>query len=248
MTGDDPRAPGFFVSRGRPVGTVKRLTHTRGVSARLHDGGAREVGAGAMIPVLPKPMVEFQPRIEATKVGPSKAVCGVSRPMRWLGSIVLMVSLSACLQIGKAGDSGSTADEASAGSSGAGASGGASATGTNCGVDPSTGVALCLGISSCPGVRVDPDQFPDCGYRIAGSKLDLECLCGDALCPMGSAASCLDAKALLAEQSAQSVCAGVAEGRCQVVHESSHTSSSTCDKDCRAQCSGVPGCVTLCGC
>jgi len=182
------------------------------------------------------------------KVGPRPNARGISRKMRWLAPLVLMVSLSACLQIGKAGESGSSADEASSGGSGASSSGGAPATGTNCGVDPSTGVALCLGISSCPSVRVDPDQFPDCGFRVAGSKLDLECLCGDALCPMGSAASCLDAKALLAEQSAQSVCSGVAEGRCQVVHETSHTSSSACDKDCRAQCSGVPGCITLCGC
>jgi hypothetical protein len=120
--------------------------------------------------------------------------------------------------------------------------------GTNCGVDPNSGITLCLGISSCPGARVDPEQFPDCGYRIAGSTLDLECLCGDSLCPMGSAASCLDAKALLVEQSAQAVCAGVGEGRCQLVQPMPRSSSSTCDRDCRAQCSGVPGCVTLCGC
>jgi hypothetical protein len=168
--------------------------------------------------------------------------------MRCLIAMVLLVSLSSCLQIGKAGDASSSADGGSSGASGAGSSGGASATGTNCGVDPSSGIALCLGISSCPSVRVDPDQFPDCGYRIAGNTIDLECLCGDALCPMGSAASCLDARALLSEQSAQGVCAGIADGRCRVVQQTSHTSTSSCDKDCRAQCSGVPGCVTLCGC
>lgn len=167
--------------------------------------------------------------------------------MRWLCTIVLMVSLSSCLQIGKGSDSGSAGEDASGGASSGGSSGG-SVTGTNCGVDPSSGIALCLGISSCPSARVDPDQFPDCGYRIAGSAIDLECLCGDSLCPMGSAGSCLDAKALLAEQSAQAVCAGIAEGRCQVVQQTAHSSSSSCDKDCRAQCSGVPGCVTLCGC
>jgi len=168
--------------------------------------------------------------------------------MRWLSSIVLLVSLSlsSCLQVGKASDSGSSADEGS--SAGSNSVSSVSTTGTNCGVDPSTGVTLCLGISSCPSARVDPDQFPDCGYRIAGSAIDLECLCGDSLCPMGSAASCLDAKALLAEQSAQTVCAGVGEGRCQIVQQTSRSSSSTCDRDCRAQCSGVPGCVTLCGC
>ena len=113
--------------------------------------------------------------------------------MRAVLSILVLVSLSSCLQIGKQSDSGSSADAGSASAAGASSSGGASATGTNCGVDPSSGVTLCLGISSCPSVRVDPDQFPDCGYRILGNRIDLECLCGDSLCPMGSAASCLDA-------------------------------------------------------
>jgi hypothetical protein len=167
--------------------------------------------------------------------------------MRCLTSIVLMVSLTACLQVGKGGDSGSSANGGAAGAGSGGSSGG-SLTGTNCGVDPSSGIALCLGISSCPSVRVDPERFPDCGFRIAGGRIDLECLCGDALCPMGSAASCLDAKALLFEESAQGVCAGIAEGRCQLLKETSSTSTSSCDKDCRTQCSGVPGCITLCGC
>ncbi|MEI9954067.1 MAG: hypothetical protein WDO74_35095 [Pseudomonadota bacterium] len=169
--------------------------------------------------------------------------------MRCLISLLLLASLSSCLQIGTPSDAGSSAQAGGAGASGAGSSsGGASATGTNCGVDPSSGIALCLGISSCPSVRVDPDQFPDCGFRIARGSIDLECLCGDSLCPMGSAASCLDAKALLSEQSAQAVCAGIAEGRCQVVRQTANRSSSPCDKECRAQCSGVPGCITLCGC
>ena len=159
------------------------------------------------------------------------------------------IALSSCLQIGtQQGSDGGASSGGAAGASGSGAGGSAVASGVNCGVDPSSGIALCLGISSCPTVRVDPDQFPDCGYRISGSVIDLECLCGDSLCPMGSAASCLDAKALLSDQSAQGVCAGIADGKCQVVNQTSHSSSSTCDTDCRAQCSGVPGCITLCGC
>jgi hypothetical protein len=166
---------------------------------------------------------------------------------RFLGWLVLG-SLSGCLQLGKALDS--NADAGASGSAGTAADNDASApaTGTNCGVDPSSGIALCLGISSCPNARVDPDQFPDCGYRISGTVIDLECLCGDALCPMGSAASCLDAKALLSEQSAQGVCAGVADGKCSEVKQTPVVSSSTCDKDCRSQCGGDPNCVTLCGC
>jgi len=168
--------------------------------------------------------------------------------MRDVISSLLAILLSSCLQVGSAPDSGSAGNAGVSGGSGAGATAGASATGTNCGVDPSSGIALCLGISSCPAARVDPDQFPDCGYRISGRAIDLECMCGDSLCPMGTAASCLDAKALLSEQSAQAVCAGLAEGHCQVVKQTSNPSSSTCDKDCRAQCSGVPGCISLCGC
>lgn len=166
--------------------------------------------------------------------------------MRVLFLSWLLASLCSCLQIGTQ----QAAGGATGSPTGASGSGGGSATasGTNCGVDPTSGIALCLGISSCPSVRVDPDQFPDCGYRISGSVIDLECLCGDSLCPMGSAASCLDAKALLGEQSAQEVCAGIADGKCQVVKQTSSNSGSTCDKDCRAQCSGVPGCITLCGC
>jgi hypothetical protein len=162
---------------------------------------------------------------------------------------LLLGSLSSCLQIGSPQGAAGGASS-SAGSAGASGTSNAPASGTNCGVDPSSGIALCLGISSCPTVRVDPDQFPDCGYRISGSIIDLECLCGDSLCPMGSAASCLDAKALLSEQSAQGVCAGIADGNCQVVKQTAtnSSSSSSCDKECRSQCSGEPGCITLCGC
>ncbi|MEO8901758.1 MAG: hypothetical protein ABI627_09555 [Polyangiaceae bacterium] len=168
--------------------------------------------------------------------------------MRWLIGVLVFGSLPGCLQLGKALDS-DDAGASSAGTSGAGGAGSAgTAQGTNCGVDPSSGIALCLGISSCPTVRVDPDQFPDCGYRISGSTLDLECLCGDSLCPMGSAASCLDAKALLADQSAQGVCAKIADGQCTTVTQTPVSSTSKCDKNCRADCGGDPNCVTLCGC
>ncbi|HWZ88783.1 MAG TPA: hypothetical protein VNW92_08030 [Polyangiaceae bacterium] len=173
--------------------------------------------------------------------------------MRPLLCVLVLLPLStACLQLGLPGDSG--AGSASGGSAGSSSADGGviPVSGTNCGVDPSSGISLCLGITSCPTVLVDPDQFPGCGYRIAGSVIDLECLCNDSLCPMGSAASCADAKALLADQSAQGVCASIAEGRCSVVGSSAApanpNTSSSCDKDCRAECSGDPGCITLCGC
>lgn len=167
--------------------------------------------------------------------------------MHWLFSLWMVGTLAACAQLGMQDPN---AGAASGGASGATGNnlGGGPTTGTNCGVDPSSGISLCLGLSRCPTVRVDPDQFPDCGFRISGAAIDLECLCGDSLCPMGSAASCLDAKALLSEQSAQGVCARVADGQCEQLKQTAPSSSSTCDRVCRDQCSGVPGCVTLCGC
>ena len=162
---------------------------------------------------------------------------------------LMFISLSSCLQIGNATDAGDADGASSAGAAGSNNShSGTRITGSNCGVDPSSGVSLCLGISACPTVRVDPEQFPDCGYRISGARIDLECLCGDSLCPMGAASSCLDAKALLSEQSGLGVCAAVADGRCEIVKQTSSGSQSTCEKDCRTQCAGVPSCTQLCGC
>lgn len=173
--------------------------------------------------------------------------------MRWLLASLVLVPVSACLQIGMPQDS------ASGGSATAGAAGSVAtdagvttATGVNCGTDPASGVTLCLGLSSCPGVLVDSDQLPSCGYRVNGNAIDLECLCDDSLCPVGSAASCADAKALLQDQTAQGVCAGIAEGRCttvsQSVPSSTSNTASNCDKSCRADCGGDPACIQLCGC
>jgi hypothetical protein len=171
--------------------------------------------------------------------------------MRWLFCVLVLAPLSACLQIGTPGDSSGGAS--SGGSAGSSADGGVTtATGVDCGVDPGSGITLCLGITSCPTVLVDSDQMPGCGYRISGNVIDLECLCNDSLCPVGSAASCDDAKALLADQTSQGVCAKIAEGSCTVVSQSAtnanSNTSSSCDPDCRARCSGAPDCITLCGC
>jgi hypothetical protein len=172
--------------------------------------------------------------------------------MRRLLSVLILASLSACLKIGTPGDS--TGGSTSGGSGGAVSTdaGVSVASGIDCGVDPASGVALCLGITSCPTVVVDADQMPGCGFRISGNVIDLECLCNDSLCPVGSAASCADAKALLADQTSQGVCAGIAEGRCTTVSQSatstSGTASSSCDKSCRADCGGDPACIAFCGC
>ncbi|HEY4104103.1 MAG TPA: hypothetical protein VGM44_09435 [Polyangiaceae bacterium] len=170
--------------------------------------------------------------------------------MRFIVCVLAFLPLAACLQIGMPGDSSS--GSASGGSAGASADAGVTATGTSCGTDPGSGITLCLGSSACPAVLVDPDQLPGCGYRISGNVIDLECLCDDSLCPVGSAASCADAKALLQDQTSQGVCAQVADGKCTTVSQTpasaGSNTASNCDKDCRDECSGDPGCLTLCGC
>jgi len=125
--------------------------------------------------------------------------------------------------------------------------------GTQCLADATGQIVLCGGISACPGLLVDPGIFPDCGFRLrAGSALDLECACGDALCPIGAPTTCDDARRLLAAQSALLVCQQVAEERCLPLGSNQAGSSSgsggTCDPACEAECAGAPACIQLCGC
>ncbi|CAN5400985.1 hypothetical protein BH09MYX1_BH09MYX1_12970 [soil metagenome] len=86
--------------------------------------------------------------------------------------------------------------------------------GADCGQDPYTGVTLCSAISTCPTIYVDYDLYPECGFRIHGSVIDLECACYGKLCPIGVTTSCTEAANLLASQSQYSVCAQINEGRC----------------------------------
>jgi hypothetical protein len=145
---------------------------------------------------------------------------------------------------------GSSATTTSATSTGGGA-----VSGTYCGTDATTGVTLCLGLSACPDILVDNAVFPACGFRVDGSALDVECLCGAYLCPLGSAASCDEVAALLADQYESEVCAQAAAGTCTEVGTSSSSSSSssssgasTCDTVCRSECAGDPTCYVACGC
>jgi hypothetical protein len=154
-----------------------------------------------------------------------------------------VLTLASCLQLGNHAQ----ADAGASGGAGGELDAAAAPVGANCASDPSSGVTLCSAISSCPDVPVDPDQYPGCGYRIRGSALDLECLCGDSLCPIGVALSCAQARSLLADQSALAVCAGVAEGRCTAVATLPHSGGS-CDPECRTSCAGDPSCTVLCGC
>jgi hypothetical protein len=169
---------------------------------------------------------------------------------------LIFVSLFAtsCLQIGTGTDagtgngSGASTGSAPVSSLAADADGGP--MGMNCFVDPQTKAALCEQIDKCPGVNVDPGAFPNCGYAMGGGggRLDLECLCGTSLCPIGVPASCEQAKALLDAQNAITVCGQRDEGRCVELAAPDAGSGSTCDRSCRDECAGAPDCIQLCGC
>jgi hypothetical protein len=164
--------------------------------------------------------------------------------------LLTAASLPGCLQIdtGAGSDSGPglTSTEA-----GAIAAAGDAAGGTGCGVDPTGSVTLCVTINACPALGVDPTAYANCGFRVGGAApIDIECVCGTWLCPVGVARSCSDAAQLLAAQNALTVCEQANEGRCIALGATSDAGggSGTCTADCRSQCAGVPDCLVACGC
>ena len=127
----------------------------------------------------------------------------------------------------------------------------AGAKGIDCVTEQTTGATICTGVSSCPQLVVDHDVYPDCGFRVKGTTLDLECACNGSLCPIGVAMTCEQAKQLLSAQTEQTVCIQVGEGRCTAGTPTTGTGggpTSTCDKACSGQCGGDPGCIKGCGC
>jgi len=175
--------------------------------------------------------------------------------MRWY-LLVLGLPLTACLQLSTGDGTGTTGSGSSGGATGSttsGSSGGGATTGTGCATDPQSGVTLCEQIANCPGVDVDPGAFPSCGFRLHASSIyDLECACGDQLCPIGTPTSCATALQLLNQnQSSLEVCQQAGSGTCLPLDGdggATSTSSSSCDKACEAQCGGDPNCIQLCGC
>jgi hypothetical protein len=172
-----------------------------------------------------------------------------------LVSAALLVS--GCLQLATGADGGAGTASGSSSSSDAGAAGAAAAgggkgatSGTDCTTDPASQITLCEQIANCPGVVVDPGAFPGCGFRLyAGSLYDLECGCGDSLCPLGVPTSCADAQRLLdQEQSSVLVCQQVGEGTCLPLATDAGAATSPCDRECESQCAGDPTCIQMCGC
>jgi hypothetical protein len=166
--------------------------------------------------------------------------------MRWFVCLAALVALDGCVNFGLDPSADGGADggaDAAASSSDADLD---ATSGSNCATDPLSGAVLCAAISLCPQTKVDRDQFPDCGFRIHGDAIDLECSCQGALCAMGSAATCEQAAALLSGQSEQGVCTQVSEGRC--IGQPQPSGSSNCDPSCASDCAGDPTCMQMCGC
>ena len=166
--------------------------------------------------------------------------------------VIALVALPAfaCLQQVSTG-TGTADPTASTGSTPSSSSGGQVPTGSACVNDPQTQVTLCEATSLCPGVVVDPGALPNCGFQLhAGTVLDLECLCGDALCPIGVPPTCAQAAQLLVMQSSIVVCQEVSSGNCVglAAPGADAGASNSCDKQCETECAGEPNCIQLCGC
>ena len=156
--------------------------------------------------------------------------------MRSSGVLVLL-PLAACLQIstGTGTGAGTTAGSTSPASTESGDGG---TGGSGCAEDPQTQIVLCEGIDLCPGVVVDPGVYPNCGFRLhGGSALDLECLCGDELCPVGVPTTCAQAQQLLDGQSSLLVCQQEGQGSCVSLVAPDAGSASPCAA-CAAECGG----------
>lgn len=170
------------------------------------------------------------------------------------GSVLVAGALVAC---GFADLTQGSGADAGAATTGEGGVDGGGVTGAGCGIESQSGATLCVATTMCPEVVVDTDSFPNCGFRIRGSTVDLVCGCGDSVCPMGIFNNCAQAADLLTTQTAQGVCVQVTEGRCQAVASSSSSSSSTssgstkdprCDQECVQQCGGGAACASVCNC
>lgn len=162
-------------------------------------------------------------------------------------SSLAMASLPACLQFGQDVSS-------DAGAVGANVAGGdaaretAALTGDKCAIDSISGVTLCTKISLCPGLLVDHDLYPDCGFRLPGASIDLVCVCGEVICPVGVALDCAQAKELLDTQSESAVCVQQAEGRCAPRSPAKPGRAPSCDANCAAECGADVSCRKICGC
>jgi hypothetical protein len=142
-----------------------------------------------------------------------------------------------------------------------GATAGGVPVGVDCGTDTTSGVTLCVGSSVCPNDEINPNDFPNCGFRTTSPSFDLECLCdGNQLCPIGIASTCADVATLVTNRTVADICNQIGAGTCIEVGGGTPTTttttgtggqtgaSATCDTSCASDCANVPTCLIACGC
>ena len=167
--------------------------------------------------------------------------------MRLRLSILFSLLLTACIGVntGSSHDAGTaavgTATDATTATADA-------AKGVDCIVEQTTGATICSVNSLCPSVVVNHDVFPNCGFRVKGGTLDIECACNGYLCPLGVPATCTQAAEMLKNQTEATVCAQIGESRCVAGNPVVPMGKGTCDKVCASECGGDPNCLIGCGC
>jgi len=155
-------------------------------------------------------------------------------------------------------DAGSSSAASSSGEDG-GAATAATVQGASC-TQLSASISLCLAISSCPNLVLNPQVFPECGFRIHGTAIDPECVCGNYLCPIGVPTTCAEAASEASgDATYDSVCEQSVEGSCLQLNatgssggsgssgSSSGSSTSACQQ-CIQSCDNVPSCIDACVC
>src|SRR5450432_2535033 len=91
--------------------------------------------------------------------------------------LVSLSLLTACIGINTGSSTDAGAAPATASASDANANTPDAAKGIDCIVEQTTGATICSVNTLCPAVAIDHDQFPNCGFRVKGGTLDIECAC-----------------------------------------------------------------------
>lgn len=169
---------------------------------------------------------------------------------------LLLVGPSACVipTISQGSDDAGSTSSSSSGEDAGSTSSTTTAQGASC-TQITSSISLCEYINLCPNLALNTKVFPECGFRIHGTAIDLECLCeNEYLCPIGvNTTTCAEATAAAGgDTTYDSVCEQIATGGCTDLaagggSTGSSTTNSACQQ-CISACDNVPSCIDACGC
>jgi hypothetical protein len=213
------------------------------------------MSAPAMLPAPRKPrvrvfMIAFAERTRGS--WPAHGSSDEPESMRALVAFLPLIALAAAPFATQAcvipSISSSSSDAGAAPASSADAGTAAAVQGASCTAVTSS-ISLCQFISSCPNLALNPQVFPQCGFRIHGTAIDPECLCGNYLCPIGSPTTCTEAATMASgDTTYDSVCEQSVTGHCLALTASGGSTTSAACQSCITNCDNVPACVDACGC